>query len=64
MTGAAGQKRVTSRFLKDTRLFLPSIAEQERIVAFLDASCVAIDAAVATKRQQIENLKNLKHSKI
>lgn len=64
MTGAAGQKRVTSRFLKDTRLFLPSIAEQERIVAFLDASCAAINAAVAAKRQQIENLKNLKHSKI
>ncbi len=27
MTGAAGQKRVSSRFLKDTRLFLPPLAE-------------------------------------
>ena len=46
MTGAAGQKRVSSRFLKDTRLFLPPKPEQQRIVAYLDASCTAIDAAV------------------
>ncbi len=47
MTGAAGQKRVSSRFLKDTRLFLPSYPEQERIAAFLDATCAVIDS-VAT----------------
>jgi type I restriction enzyme S subunit len=56
MSGAAGQKRVSSRFLKDTRLFLPQRSEQERIAAYLDASCAAIDAAVATKRRQIETL--------
>lgn len=56
MTGAAGQKRVSSRFLKDTRLFIPPRLEQERIVAFLDASCAAIDAAVAAKRRQIAML--------
>jgi type I restriction enzyme S subunit len=56
MTGAAGQKRVSSRFLKDTRLFLPPRAEQERIAAYLDASCAAIDAAMRAKRRQIETL--------
>lgn len=56
MTGAAGQKRVSSRFLKDTRLFLPEISEQKRIAAYLDASCRAIDAAVEVKRRQAKIL--------
>jgi len=47
MTGAAGQKRVSSRFLKDTRLFLPSYPEQERIAAFLDATCAVIDSVAS-----------------
>lgn len=41
---------------------LPPIIEQERIAAFLDASCAALDAAVAAKRRQIENLDRLKKS--
>lgn len=60
MTGAAGQKRVSSRFLKDTRLFLPPIPEQKRIAAYLDASCSALDAAVTAKRQQVETLEALR----
>jgi type I restriction enzyme S subunit len=60
MVGAAGQKRVSSRFLKDTRLFLPSLSEQQRIAAYLDASCAAIDAAVAAKRHQLETLDALR----
>jgi type I restriction enzyme, S subunit len=59
MSGAAGQKRVSTRFLKDTRLFLPSLPEQQRIAAYLDASCAAIDAAVAAKRRQLETLDEL-----
>ena len=47
MTGAAGQKRVSARFLKDTRLFLPNIEEQRRISAFLDASCAVIDGVAS-----------------
>ncbi len=38
------------------RLPLPSLSEQERIAAYLDASCKAIDAAVAAKRRQLETL--------
>jgi type I restriction enzyme S subunit len=59
MTGAAGQKRVSSRFLKDTRLFLPKVTEQERIAGYLDARCAAIDSAVAAKRRQLEILDDL-----
>lgn len=62
MVGAAGQKRVSSRFLKDTRLFLPPLPEQQRIAAYLDASCAAIDAAVAAKRRQLETLDGLRSS--
>lgn len=34
----------------------PPRPEQERIAAYLDASCASIDAAVAAKRQQIDTL--------
>ena len=39
-----------------TRIPLPSLPEQQRIAAYLDASCAAIDAAVAAKRRQLETL--------
>ena len=61
MTGAAGQKRVSSRFLKETRLFLPPLPEQVRIAAYLDASCAAIDAAVNAKKKQLEALIKMKN---
>jgi len=35
---------------------LPPLPEQQRIAAYLDASCAAIDAAVAAKRRQLETL--------
>ena len=35
---------------------LPPLPEQQRIAAYLDASCAAIDAAVAAKRRQLEIL--------
>jgi restriction endonuclease S subunit len=60
MVGAAGQKRVSSRFVKDTRLFLPPLLEQQCIAAYLDTSCAAIDAAVAAKRRQLETLDALR----
>jgi type I restriction enzyme, S subunit len=62
MTGAAGQKRVSSRFLKDTRLYLPPKREQERIAAYLDGSCAVIDKAIAAKGSQIETLDALRKS--
>jgi type I restriction enzyme S subunit len=62
MVGAAGQKRVSSRFVKDTRLFLPSLAEQPTVAAYLDSSCAAIDAAVDAKRRQLETLERTRES--
>jgi len=41
---------------------LPPLPEQQRITAYLDASCAAIDAAVATKRRQQEILDALRKS--
>lgn len=38
------------------RLPLPPRSEQERIAAYLDTSCAAIDAAVDAKRHQLETL--------
>jgi type I restriction enzyme, S subunit len=35
---------------------LPSLTEQERIAAYLDSICAAIDAAMSAKRRQIETL--------
>jgi len=43
---------------------LPSRPEQQRIAAYLDASCAAIDAAVAAKRRQIETLDALRKSTV
>ena len=42
----------------------PTLQDQQLIATYLDASCAAIDAAVAAKRQQIEILAELRHSSI
>lgn len=42
----------------------PRREEQERIAAYLDASCAAIDAAVAAKRQQLKALDALRKTTI
>jgi len=44
------------------RIPLPPLSEQQRIAAYLDASCAAIDAAVAAKRRQIDTLDALRKS--
>jgi len=62
MTGAAGQKRVSSKFLNYTRIFLPSVPEQRRIAAYLDKTCAAIDTAIEKKQKQIETLDALRKS--
>jgi len=46
--------------LAQFNLPLPPLPEQERIAAYLDASCAAIDAAVAAKRKQLEVLDKLR----
>lgn len=45
-------------------LVFPPLPEQQRIAAYLDASCAAIDAAVAAKRRQLETLNVLRRTVI
>lgn len=44
------------------RVPLPPLAEQRRIAAYLDASCAAIDAAMAAKRLQLDTLTALRRA--
>jgi len=62
MTGAAGQKRVSSRFLNYTRIFLTDIAVQVRIASYLDKTCAAVDKTIEAKQKQLEILDALRKS--
>jgi type I restriction enzyme S subunit len=42
------------------RVPLPTLTEQHCIVAYLDSSCAAIDAALSVKRCQLENLESVR----
>jgi type I restriction enzyme S subunit len=55
-------RRINPNDLWQTRVPLPPLPEQQRIAAYLDASCAAIDAAVAAKRRQLETLDKLASS--
>ena len=57
MYGAGGQKRVPPEFVKDFRVPLPPIDEQQGIGRFLDAQTARIDQLLAKKRDLIETLK-------
>lgn len=46
----------------NTKIAFPRKAEQELIATYLDASCAAIDAAVAAKRLQLKTLEALRKS--
>jgi type I restriction enzyme S subunit len=62
-TGASRQG-LGQRDLGEIQVPLPPLPEQQRIVVYLDASCGAIDAAVAAKRRQIETLDALRKTTI
>lgn len=48
----------------NTHVAFPPLPDQQRIAAYLDASCAAIDAAVDAKRRQLETLDALRKSTI
>ena len=58
-TGASRQG-LGQRDLGEIQVPLPPPPEQQRIAAYLDASCAAIDAAVAAKVRQLETLDALR----
>jgi len=62
MSGAAGQKRISSKFINYTRIYLPPINEQRCIAAYLDKTCAAIDTAIEKKQKQLETLDALRKS--
>jgi type I restriction enzyme, S subunit len=51
-----GYPAVDDKDFNSFNVLFPPLPEQERIAAYLDASCTAIDAAVAAKQRQIETL--------
>jgi len=57
MVGSAGQKRVSTDFLKDQVIPLPPVTQQRAIAAFLDEKCAQIDEAVRIKEEQIKLLR-------
>jgi type I restriction enzyme, S subunit len=62
-TGASRQG-LAQKELGDIQVPLPPKREQERIAAYLDASCIALDAALAAKRRQLKTLNALRKSTI
>lgn len=56
MSGAAGQKRVSSRFLKETRLFVPPLPEQLEIISFITAKDREFRSLFAQIEAQIATL--------
>ncbi len=64
MTGAAGQKRVSTNFLKYTVIHLPDISEQQKIVDYLDEETQRLAQLKANLTQQIGVLLDYKKSLI
>lgn len=56
MYGAGGQKRVPESFIKDFRVGLPSVCEQQAIARFLDFKTAQIDALIAKKKALLDKL--------
>ena len=55
---------IYSDTLKNITIILPSLMEQEKIVAFLDQKCEKIDNLISLKQQKIAELKEYKKSLI
>ena len=59
-----GQPNISQDTIKQLWLPLPTLHEQERIAAFLDAECAEIDAVLEKTRASIEEYKKLKQAVI
>ena len=59
-----GYPAVDDKDFQSFSIPLPPLPEQKRIAAYLDASCAAIDAAVAAKRRQLETLEALRRDTV
>ena len=61
MEGSAGQKRITTPFVKNLQISIPPRQEQDSIVNFLGQKTAEIDAAIAKKKRLIELLQQQKN---
>ena len=62
MTGTAGQQRVPIDFLRNVKIPLPSIAEQKKIVAYLDSLSQKVRVLHQTQAETAEDLNTLTQS--
>ncbi len=59
MSGAVGHKRVQKDFIENNEISLPPLAEQQRIVAKLDAAFAEIDEAILTTKNKVNDAASL-----
>lgn len=64
MCGVGGLKRISPLFMRTFETELPSLDEQDRIVAYLDEKCAEIDNNVSVLNQKKEKYELLKKSLI
>lgn len=59
MKGAVGHKRVSKEYVEGTKIPIPTLTEQKRIVAILDQAFADIDRARALTEQNLKNAREL-----
>ena len=64
MCGVGGLKRISPLFMRQRLIPLPSLSEQQGIVAYLDEKCTKINASSENIGKQIDALKRLKRALI
>jgi len=57
-----GQPNINQMVVRELRLCIPSIAEQEKIIAYLDQQTTAIDTLITNITTQIEKLKEYRQA--
>lgn len=57
MIGAAGQKRVPAEFIKNFTIGLPTLSEQDNIIAFIEKKLYNIDQSINWRLELIDFLK-------
>ena len=60
MTGAVGQKRVSTTYLKEAKIPVAPLDQQKRIVAEIEKQFSRLDEAVANLKRVKANLKRYK----
>ena len=64
MTGTGGLKRVSPQFMRDEKLAIPNIEEQQKISSCLDQKCAQIDTLIAEKQKLHDKFSAYKKSLI